>query len=83
MLVGRQWQAACIEQCQAEAASIHVEHRAFKACVCCAMLHWSENLYSEYLAGPLCTIQDRAKFAKTLRQIGTAGAGLLYPRMSS
>ena len=30
------------------------------------MLQWSENLYSEYLVGPLCTIQDRAKFAENL-----------------
>ena len=30
------------------------------------MLHWSENLYSEYLVGPQCCIQDRAAFADNL-----------------
>ena len=30
--------------------------RAFQACVFCAMLHWSETLCREYLAGPKCSL---------------------------
>ena len=64
MIVARRHLAACMEQCHA--APYVEERRAFKACVCCAMLHWSENLHSEYLVGSQCSIRDRAKFAESL-----------------
>ena len=60
----RLFQATCVEECEAKPCA--PEHRAFQACVCCAMMQWSENLHSEYLVGPQCTIQDRRAFAENL-----------------
>ena len=40
--------------------------RAFQACVFCAMLHWSETLYREYLAGAKCTIPSPSLVADLL-----------------
>ena len=60
----RLFQTTCVEECEAQPCA--PEHRAFQACVCCAMMQWSENLHSEYLVGPQCTIQDRRAFAENL-----------------
>ncbi|CAK0911448.1 unnamed protein product, partial [Prorocentrum cordatum] len=54
--------------------------RAFKACVCCAMQQWSENLHSEYLVGDKCTIKDRAQFADCLSGSPTSTKILLHKR---
>ena len=50
----------------AQAASQAREPRSFRACVCCAMQQWSENLNSEFLVGDKCTIKNRAQFADCL-----------------
>ena len=60
----RLFQTTCVEECEAQPCA--PEHRAFQACVCCAMMQWSENLHSEYLVGPQCTIQNRRAFAENL-----------------
>ena len=42
------------------------QRRAFQACVFCAMLHWSETLHREYIAGDRCSIPSPGEVAKCL-----------------
>ena len=60
----RNYQASFVDESRTQPCV--EEHRAFKACVCCAMQQWSENLHSEFLVGPQCSIPNREGFAECL-----------------